>query len=516
LAALVGLTVDRAGAVTSAAASVVRKDERGRNARRSILATLKAYRGTNPWVLTDRPIYAIRAGLLPLPELAVFSQKRMRLLRGDPRYLTSLLIKYDRPQVLLLRRRHYPAPFVAALRRTHVRFERDFQQARHFVQPAAIPIGRRPRLDEFRDGIAHYQRNTPGEHLRYSESDVVSIADNLLLLQNDDGGWPANHDPRVVYAAADKRELADRHQKFARLQRKSLAKGRIYKEIKGSSLDNGATVAEIKYLIQVAELTGTGSYRDAARRGIEYLLGAQTACGGWPHSFPPTELYHSHITFMDGVSTGALELLQRVALRQPPYDSLPTALRLRARAAGDRGLDCILRLQVRLDGQLAGWAGQYDEKTLEPTAARAFELASMASRETVAIVEYLMTLEDARQPVIDAIEGAVRWLRAARLTDLELRRVALPSDASPGGRAYDLELQPSPGAAPLWARFYEIPSNRPFVADRDGLKLYDWRQLSHERRTDYDWYGSFANHLLDVGYPDWTARRARSPSTIAQ
>jgi hypothetical protein len=43
-------------------------------------------------------------------------------------------------------------------------------------------------------------------------------------------------------------------------------------------------------------------------------------------------------------------------------------------------------------------------------------------------------------------------------------------------------------ASPLWARFYEIGTNRPVFAGRDGVIKYNMAEIEQERRTLYAWY----------------------------
>ena len=59
---------------------------------------------------------------------------------------------------------------------------------------------------------------------------------------------------------------------------------------------------------------------------------------------------------------------------------------------------------------------------------------------------------------------------------------------------------------PLWARFHEIGSNRPFMANRDGKKVYSLSKVALERRTGYAWYGSWPARILERDYPAWKAR----------
>ena len=54
----------------------------------------------------------------------------------------------------------------------------------------------------------------------------------------------------------------------------------------------------------------------------------------------------------------------------------------------------------------------------------------------------------------------------------------------------------------LWARFYELDTNRPFFCDRDGIKKYDVSQIGHERRTGYSWYNNDGRYVL-ARYKMW-------------
>ncbi len=60
-------------------------------------------------------------------------------------------------------------------------------------------------------------------------------------------------------------------------------------------------------------------------------------------------------------------------------------------------------------------------------------------------------------------------------------------------------------ASPLWARFYEIPSNRPIFSDRDGVVKYDIEQIGGERRGGYTWYGNWGDGVAKA-YAKWRYR----------
>ena len=61
-------------------------------------------------------------------------------------------------------------------------------------------------------------------------------------------------------------------------------------------------------------------------------------------------------------------------------------------------------------------------------------------------------------------------------------------------------------AKPMWARFYEIDTNRPFFCGRDGVKKYALAEIEYERRNGYAWLGYWPESLLSKDYPAWKAR----------
>ena len=45
----------------------------------------------------------------------------------------------------------------------------------------------------------------------------------------------------------------------------------------------------------------------------------------------------------------------------------------------------------------------------------------------------------------------------------------------------------SVNARPIWARHYEIGTNRPIFAGRDGIKKYSLAEIDRDRRTGSVW-----------------------------
>ncbi|MCF7973238.1 MAG: pectate lyase [Phycisphaerae bacterium] len=306
------------------------------------------------------------------------------------------------------------------------------------------------------------------------------IAETLLLYQRDNGAWPKNYKWSVVDDAT-KKELLSQKQK------------------NDTTIDNSATRKEIQYLARAYAAFNDDRYRQAALEGIAYLLEAQYANGGWPQYYPRPTGYHKHITFNDNAMIGVMSLLQDIAQGKSEYAFVDDQTRERAARAVQKGIDCILKCQVIVKGKKTAWCAQHHETTLEPQLARSYELASLSGAESVNIVRFLMAIEPPTPEITDAIESAAAWFAQARIEGIRVDRVRDPS--APGG--WDRVVVEDASAPPLWARFYEIETNRPFFCSRDGIPRYRLSEISHERRNGYSWLGNYAGSLLKEAYPAW-------------
>jgi PelA/Pel-15E family pectate lyase len=169
-----------------------------------------------------------------------------------------------------------------------------------------------------------------------------------------------------------------------------------------------------------------------------------------------------------------------------------------------RGVACILKCQIRVAGKLTAWCAQHDAETLKPCKARSFELASISGGESVGIVRFLMDIEEPSKDVVEAVQSAAAWFDRVKITGTRI--VEMPVVSAPGES--DKVVVADPSAGPLWARFYEIGSNRPIFCSRDGVVRYRLAEISHERRNGYSWYSSSARSLLERDYPKWKALHA--------
>ena len=321
----------------------------------------------------------------------------------------------------------------------------------------------------------------------FGTAEAVRIGDNVRLYQRKTGGWPKNVDMARPLSDADRTRLAAEQPQT------------------DSTIDNGATTRQIEFLARVAAATNEERFRSATLAGVDYLLAAQYPNGGWPQYFPLRTDYSRHITFNDDAMVAVVTLLQGVALERPPFERIDPARRRAAVQAIERAHRVILATQIRVKGQLTGWCQQHDAVTLAPASARTYEHPSISGRETVTLVRYLMSIEKPAREIIAAIEAAVAWLRQVEIHGWRTER--RPDPSGPGG--YDVVMIEDPAAPPLWARFYDIGTNRPIYSGRDGVIKYKMAEIEIERRTGYSWVGPYAQSLLADEFPKWKARVGR-------
>jgi len=206
---------------------------------------------------------------------------------------------------------------------------------------------------------------------------------------------------------------------------------------------------------------------------------------------------------------GVMSLLRDMAQGTAELSFVDDKTRRQAAQALTKGVDCILKCQITVRGKKTSWCAQHDEKTLVPRKARSYELASLSGAESVKIVRFLMAIENPAPEIVDAVESAVAWFDQVKI--MGQRVTSVPAPSTPRGR--DRVVVPDTSAPPLWARFYEIETNRPFFCSRDGVPKYRLSEISHERRNGYSWLGTYADNLLKEDYPAWQNRLGLAPRT---
>jgi PelA/Pel-15E family pectate lyase len=323
----------------------------------------------------------------------------------------------------------------------------------------------------------------------YGSHEAMRIAGNVLLYQRKTGGWPKNIDMSRAMSAGERTQVeAEKNQT-------------------DSTIDNAATTTQIRFLARVYAATRDEDVRAGVVNGLAFLFAAQYANGGWPQFFPLRTDYSRHITFNDGAMVRTLQLMRDVAGGALVFAFVDADTKARAAGAYQRGLALTLATQLKAGDALTGWCAQYDEVTLEPRGARSYEHPSIDSRETTDVVRLLMTIDKPGPDVVRAMEGAVAWLRAVAISGWRIEQP--PDAAAPSG--HDRVLVADASAPPLWARFYQIGTNRPIYSGRDGVIKYSLAEIELERRSGYNWIDRFAATLLDSEYPAWRKAQGRRP-----
>lgn len=319
----------------------------------------------------------------------------------------------------------------------------------------------------------------------YTTEEARRIGDQVLLYQRTTGGWPKNIDMA--------RPLSDEDRQRVERDRERLD---------DSTIDNNATTTQLAYLARLYQGTKDKRYRDAFRRGVEFLLSGQYDNGGWPQFWPKNRDYQIHITYNDGAMVNTMNMLRDIAEQREPYGNSLTdkTMRKRAMQAFNKGVECILNTQIVHDGKPTIWCQQHDHVTLKPAHARAYELPAYCSQESAGIVALLMSLPDPDSRVKNAIHGAMAWFDRYKLTGVKLLRTG-----KKGSPESDAKLVEDPDAQPLWARFYDLQNCEPYVCDRDGVPRRRLEDIGHERRTGYLWYGSAPLRLYKE-YDAWAAK----------
>jgi pectate lyase len=311
----------------------------------------------------------------------------------------------------------------------------------------------------------------------FATDDAKRVAANILSHQSEPGGWPKNIDTTAQPYTGDRKDLKP-------------------------TFDNSATTDELRFLAHIFNATHDAVYKDAFVKGYDYILKAQYPTGGWPQFFPPpAKTYHRHITFNDEAMV-RLMLFLRETYTSSDYGFLDEPRKTAARAAFDRGIDCILKCQVKVNGKLTAWCAQHDEKDYSPRPARTFELVSLSGSESVGIVRLLMSLEHPGPEVVQSVDAAVAWFESAKLTGVKV--IQEPDKAAPKGT--NKVVVQDPAAPPIWARFYDIETNKPIYADRDGVPKPNLADIGYERRNGYAWLGYWPQSLLEKEYPAWRAQ----------
>lgn len=295
----------------------------------------------------------------------------------------------------------------------------------------------------------------------FGSSEGIVLADSIVQYQLSDGGW-----------------------------RKDMTTSNSGSWGK-STIDNDTTTSQIKVLAKTYNQTKNTKYLTACQKGIDLLLNGQYSNGGWPQVFNDAGTYHAHITYNDNAMIHVMYLLTEVSKKSGDYTFIDSTRASRASSAIQKGIQCILNTQIIVNGVKTAWCQQHDEVTLKPASARAYELPSNCTSESVSIVNYLKGISNPGTEITNAINSAVNWFAQVKILGIKVvdtgdDRIVVSDTTAP----------------PIWARFYEIGTNKAMFVDRDGSIHYQLSEISQERRAGYAWYGDWPKNLVkDIVIP---------------
>ena len=306
-------------------------------------------------------------------------------------------------------------------------------------------------------------------------------AENLVSWQMDHGGWTKSMDEEYS-------------RPWDGQEKRSTQFGPNGEEL--GSIDNNATIKEIRYIAEVYRETDDEKLKESMLNGIDFLLTMQYESGGWPQVYPQrgdspesSVYYSNYVTFNDNAMINVLQLMDDIVNEKYPFDQniVDDSLRSKLEGSMNKGIDYILKSQIKVDGKLTAWCAQHDPITYEAQHARVYEHPSISGSESVGIVKFLMSRPNQTPEIQHAILSALQWFDEVKLEGI--RYVS----GDPNG-VYFVE---DPEAV-TWYRFYEIGTNEPIFSGRDGVIKRSIQEIEKERRDGYSWGGSYAKQLVEI------------------
>jgi PelA/Pel-15E family pectate lyase len=327
----------------------------------------------------------------------------------------------------------------------------------------------------------------------YGSTDAVRIANIIVSFQTPAGGWSKNLNLTAQPRAPGESFAPDNNSRYPGKNDFDAVPTGHWDYV--GTFDNDATVTELRFLAKViagGETRQVRSLKKSFERGMDYIFTAQYPNGGWPQVWPLQGGYHDAITYNDDAMINILNLLREVSTGTNEFGFVSKKTRRLAMASLQRGLACVLASQIIVNGQRTVWCQQHDALTLLPVSARNYEMPSAASPESADIMMFLMAQPHPDAKIVESVNAAAVWFEKTQIHDMVFKVV-------PGqGR----RLVSEPGYGPIWARFYQIGTDRPIFGDRDKSIHDNVDEISNERRNGYSWFSNGPQKALDR-YAEW-------------
>jgi len=294
--------------------------------------------------------------------------------------------------------------------------------------------------------------------------DVESAANALIWGQYPSGGWHYFIDFDMTGVKKWYDEIAS----------KCWGWGEYYHYYANCTFDDNVTTGAARFLMDIYMTTLDPKYRIPLLKAIDFILESQYPNGGWPQRYPlkydyphnDHPDYTSYYTFNDNVIQGNIYFLLEAWERLGNEEY---------KKAAHRGMDFLIISQ--LPKPQAGWGQQYNME-MESVAARSYEPASVMPGQTVQCIRDLQTFYKitGNKKYLRGIPDAIEWLENSYL----------PDDHKQNDRV-------------THATFYELSTNRPLYAHREGTSIETGRYwVDYEPKNFPGHYGMQASINVDA------------------
>ena len=315
-----------------------------------------------------------------------------------------------------------------------------------------------------------------------------AAAEGLAAGQLESGGWDylIDFDPEKMLLSYLRNDVG------------KLSPAQIAKRRNTTTYDDDTTQSALRFLLAVVDTDkGKGDARDGRIRealdyGLKKMIEAQYPNGAWPQrwagkahpieefpvmkarfprSYPreyPKVNYFGHYTLNDNTLHDCIGVMLDAFHRTGNAEYLEAA---------KKGGDFIILAQMPQPQPV--WAQQYNAQ-MEPAWARAFEPPAVTGNESVGAIRMLMELhvETGDEKFLKPIPDAIAWFKRSKLE------------------------------SGLWARYYELETNKQIFGDRDGKIYFRLADLSEERQHGYSWSGDYGATNM-MSYYDKIRSKAR-------
>jgi len=318
----------------------------------------------------------------------------------------------------------------------------------------------------------------------YASAEAQEIADIVLAVQKNNGGWMKN----------------DQLHKLTANELNTLKNARG----EHSCLDNAATTMEMRFLAKVYQGTKVEKYRESFQRALTLIFRAEKKCGGWSQYWPLSGggSYQDYITFNDDLVTNVMKLLRDVYNNKGDFkDLVDEATRERCMKSFDHTVEMIIRCQVDDNGVKAAWCAQHDTVDFLPTEGRPHELPSISGYESAALLSYLMTIDNPSEELQECIHSAIKWL-----DEHKIEGKAVEDFTNAKGQS-DRRVVDRAGSN-MWGRFIQI-------GGESGKKIYNklFTKLKNRGKSrSYTYNGkSYTYTEYEIAASSYDPERAYEP-----